>query len=189
MIGVSLGARAAGARANATINGVAEIARAMGSLGNTGTCGNGGSVAAAGDTGCDAGAHAADGDAAAGDAADAAARAAAPTPSQVLHIGGKKVQNAPRIRLVPMAAPKHVPRLVPPPKKEPPSQREPCGESEAPPAKRLKEHHDEDKAPGTRSKAPPASTRTIRLRHPRINQACVISTIFLFIKKNCVLKI
>ena len=156
MIAVRTGARAAGACANTTINHVADIARAMRSLGNA----------------------AADGDAAAGDAADAAARAAAPTPSQVLHIGGKKVQNAPRIRLVPMAAPKHVPRLVPPPKKEPPSQREPCGESEAPPAKRLKEHHDEDKAPGTRSKAPPASTRTIRLRHPRINQACVISTFF-----------
>ena len=70
MIAVRTGARAAGACANTTINHVADIARAMGSLGNA----------------------AADGDAAAGDAADAAARAAAPTPSQVLHIGGKSTK-------------------------------------------------------------------------------------------------
>ena len=183
-----MGARAAGADAELTQNGVAAIAHAMGGLGGgadlvgDGAAGEGDGVAGGfdGDGAADGfggpggdgtgGDGTAGGDGFGGDATTGGSGGdeAAPLQSQILRIGGKVVTVAPRIRLIPSTPP---PRVVPPP---------PI----------VVEEDLSVAAPGTRAKAPPAISRSTRSRRGigAFNQACVLlffhrkGKYFLFVK-------
>ena len=176
-----MGARAAGADAELTQNGVAAIAQAMGDLGGGADLVGYGSGSGSGEGDQVAGGF--DGDGAAdvldwpggdGTGGDGAPTGGSVTPAggdiitgeaatigepapvqpQTLRIGGKVVTVAPRIRLIPSTPP---PRVVPPP----PIVVE--DNTAAPP-------------PGTRAKAPPAtvSSRVPRRGTGAFNQACVL---------------
>jgi len=165
LIGVRVGARAAGCNADQTQNGVAAIAQAMRGLGGQPYIAGDG--AAGGGDGA-AGGFDGDGDGGGGAITPPDVEAA---PLQTLRIGGKVVTVAPRIRLIPLTPP---PRVVPPP---------PIVVDEDLRAA----------APGTRAKAPavaPPDVRNTRARRGggAFNQACVLlffhtkGKYFLFVK-------